>query len=233
MNEVVRIAAVMGAIGLGTLGSARAADAVFPQDFAALAAQCAPSVHPQTLSAVVRQESGFNPLAIGVNGAPKVRVRAGTVEEAVRAAEGLIGQGRSIDLGLGQINSANLRWLGLSVRDAFNPCRNLAAAGRVLTQNYLRYREDATSDQAALDAALSAYNTGNRTRGLRNGYVAQVRQKARAGSPAPLSIEGSEPEAVPQAPSPQPQAPVWDVFGRSEQPRRRSAGAVLVFRGDQ
>ena len=37
---------------------------------------------------------------------------------------------------MAQINSDNLDWLGLSVEAAFDPCRNLAAAGVVLRAGY-------------------------------------------------------------------------------------------------
>lgn len=201
MGIAVRIGAVV--CGLALCGAAPAQAVETPQTFGDLAARCAPSVHPATLAAVVRQESRFNPLAIGVNGSPSVRVKAQTVEEAVKTAERLISQGRSIDLGLGQINSANLEWLGLSVRDAFDPCLNLRAAGRVLTENFMRYRDDARSDQAALDAALSAYNTGNRTGGLRNGYVAKVR----GGQGRARAASWSQPTTTAAPP------PAWDAFG--------------------
>jgi len=39
-----------------------------PIDFAVLAQQCAPSVHPTTLRVLFKAESGFNPYAIGVVG---------------------------------------------------------------------------------------------------------------------------------------------------------------------
>lgn len=44
----------------------------------------------------------------------------------------MISAGRRVDLGLAQINSKNLGWLGLSVEAAFDSCQNLAAAARVL-----------------------------------------------------------------------------------------------------
>ena len=47
-----------------------------------LAAQCAPTVAPETLLSVVQVESGFNPLAIGVNGKPRVIVTASTPADA-------------------------------------------------------------------------------------------------------------------------------------------------------
>jgi len=41
--------------------------------FAALVASCAPAVHPATAAAIVADESGFNPYAIGVVGGPASR----------------------------------------------------------------------------------------------------------------------------------------------------------------
>jgi type IV secretion system protein VirB1 len=101
-----------------------------------LAGSCAPTVAPETLISIVHTESRFNSLAIGVN-SPGVRApKPATKAQAIAAARSLIGQGYNIDLGLGQINSANLGWLGLSVENAFEPCSNLAAAARVIATNY-------------------------------------------------------------------------------------------------
>lgn len=208
-----------------TVSLSASAAAMAPADIDALIARCASSVHPSTLTAVVRVESRFNPLAIGVNGLPALRVRPQSVDAAVRTAERLIGQGRSIDLGLGQINSANLEWLGLSIRDAFDPCQNLAASARVLADTYVRYREDASNDQDALDAALSAYNTGNRTGGIRNGYVAKVRQGAGAAPRVPTAVT----VAVPMPPA-------WDVFARAATQGASAptgSASVMVFGSGQ
>ena len=89
--------------------------------FVQLAAQCAPSVHVDTLAAVARAESRFETNAINDNSArrqyaPPDRAAASAI--AVR----LIALGHSVDLGIMQINSANLHGLGLSVADAFDPC---------------------------------------------------------------------------------------------------------------
>jgi type IV secretion system protein VirB1 len=140
----------------------------------ALARQCAPSVAVETLVSVVHTESHFNPYAIGVNAkgvpAPNPSDRASAAE----AARSLIARGYNIDLGLGQINSANLRWLGLSVENAFDPCRNLAAAARVLASNYLSVSRSSPSTEVAIATAVSMYNTGSRSRGFGNGYVSRV-----------------------------------------------------------
>lgn len=179
-----------------------------PAEFVELAGRCAPDVDPATLAAVVAAESDFNPLAIGVNGPDAPKIRAASRAEAITAAEKLLSDGRSIDLGLGQINSANLDRLGLTPESAFDSCENLRATAAVLVENFERHRAPGTDEQAALTAALSTYNTGSPTRGVSNGYVARVRGRAEkyrvpalvgGGAPAPAASE----------------IPSWDVFGRA------------------
>jgi type IV secretion system protein VirB1 len=184
----------------------------------ALALQCAPTVAPETLLSVVQVESSFNPLAIGVNGAPRTKVAATSPRDAVVQARGLMAAGRNIDLGLAQINSRNLAWLGLTVEDAFDPCRNLAAAARVLQVGYGPSAE--IGEQPALLRALSRYNTGGDTAGFRNGYIAKVTAAAtrivpviRGAAVAPTLIQTAE----------APPRPAWDVFGQS-------AGGGFVIR---
>ena len=158
---------------------------MIPADFLALAEACAPNVAPVTLAAIVRTESGFNPLAINVNGkGGQLPRQPSTRREAVGTAKALIAAGYSIDVGLAQINSANLAPLGLSVEDAFDPCRNLAGAARILTSNYRSARASASSEQEALQGALSAYNTGSYDRGFANGYVRRVLDNAVVTVPA-------------------------------------------------
>jgi type IV secretion system protein VirB1 len=183
----------------------------------ALAAQCAPAIAPETLLSVVHVESRFNPLAIGVNGAPRVAISAKTKEVAVARASALVAAGRSVDLGLAQINSRRLSWLGLSIEDAFEPCANLAAASRVLQDGYERSDVEHVGEQAALRAALSIYNTGRADLGFANGYVGRVTRAAAYIVPAIApSIDlrpASSPGLAAPAPSTRPSTPMWDVFG--------------------
>ncbi|MAK81855.1 lytic transglycosylase domain-containing protein [Phenylobacterium sp.] len=200
-----------------------------------LAQRCAPTIAPETMLSVVQVESRFNPLAINVNGAADP-APARTASEAIRTAEALIRQGRSVDLGLAQINSKNLAWLGMTVADAFDPCRNLAGAARVLEAGYVSAARSAPQQQA-LRMAFSAYNTGDHGRGFTNGYVAKV--EAAAGQvvpaiggtfapPAPtpaevarqIAAENLGPDLAPAEPPP----PAWDVFARTKESPK------LVFR---
>lgn len=184
-----------------------------PQAVVDLAAQCAPGVAPATLLAVTRAESGLNALAIGVNGPRVRRPLATTPAEAAATARALVADGRDIDLGLAQINVRNLPRLGLSIEAAFDPCRNLAAAARILREGYGRGRARHGAGQAALRVALSIYNTGHAERGFANGYVARV--VAHAGRTRHAPAPAAEPAAT-QAP-----AAAWDVFARAAvQPSR-------------
>jgi type IV secretion system protein VirB1 len=194
----------------------------------ALAAQCAPSVAPQTLLAVVQVESGFDPLAIGVNGPRRAQLHPGTIEEATTTAERLIGQGLSVDLGLGQINSKNLSALALTVSDAFNACRNLAASARVLADGYQRFAPGPGQEQAAIQTSLSLYNTGDPGRGFRNGYVGKVMSAAGRIVPALdeaslAGLPGSSPARPPEIPS-----PAWDVFGEVHRDRGSFVTTVSI-----
>jgi len=189
---------------------------------AELAARCAPAVAFETLAAIMRTESGLAPLAIGVNGPgggpafPKSRAAA------VALATDLIEhQGRSVDLGLMQVNSANLRSLGLTIAEAFEPCRNVAAGARILREGYAAARRTEADPQRALRVALSRYNTGHPKRGFDNGYVVRVQDAAEIVVPAiRLRGEVAPPPrpAVPSPPDDDPSAPpIWDVWAQATQ----------------
>ncbi len=209
----------------------------------ALAQQCAPSVAPETLVSVVHAESRFDTLAIGVN-ARGVRAQVpGSPAEAALVARALIAKGYNIDLGLGQINSANLQRLGLSVEDAFDPCRNLAAAARVLTSNFLTAARTQGMPDRALSVALSMYNTGSQARGFGNGYVARVYASSAVVIPAIRELAPTAPAPVnqpashipaPETPSREPRlahaaakAPrSWDISARAQ------TASMMVFGGE-
>lgn len=202
---------------------------------AQLAARCAPSVAFETLAAVMRAESSFRPFAIGVNGPGGRPIFPETREAAVAAATDLIErQGRSVDLGLMQVNSANLRPLGLTVADAFEPCRNIAAGARILREGYAAARRGEADPQRALRIAFSRYNTGHPERGFTNGYVVRVQGAAEVVVPA-IRLSGEAAAAQPRpavAPTPElpdddPDAPPeWDVWARHTHASRPRLVAV-------
>lgn len=134
---------------------------------------CAPNVAPVTLEAVIRVESGGNPLAIHVNGLRMQPMPPTSASEAARIAEGYILRGYSVDLGLMQVNSRNLMALSTTVERVLDPCTNVRDGAAVLTADYAGAARTRGDGQAALQAALSAYNTGSFYRGFANGYVAR------------------------------------------------------------
>lgn len=139
----------------------------------ALIAQCAYNTHPDTVRAIIQVESAGNPIAIGVNyGGGKSR-KPNNAGEAAQIANNLIASGKNIDMGLMQINSANMRRLGLSTEAMFDPCTNIRIGTKILSSNYAQAVDIYGPGETALRAALSAYNTGSMVKGFRNGYVAK------------------------------------------------------------
>jgi len=146
-----------------------------------LIAMCAPDVAPQTVQEIIRVESSGNPLALNINRLPGQQTaprapKAETPEQAARFALEYIEAGHTVDMGLMQINSANLEWLGIerdNLATIFNPCANISAGAAILTESYNRAAREYGAGQTALQAALSAYNTGNFSNGFSNGYVAR------------------------------------------------------------
>ncbi len=135
--------------------------------------QYAHSVAPETIAAIVQVESGGNKYALGVNGPVKGRIRPTSVKEAAAEARYWISKGYSVDLGLMQINSRNLRGLAITIEEAFDPVVNIQAGAKILLRGYRGATQRYGPGQNALKAALSAYNTGNYEKGFKNGYVAK------------------------------------------------------------
>lgn len=181
---------------------------------------CAPMVAPATMQQVVRVESRGNVLAIGVNGGKLPRLPRDAADAAM-LARAAIRKGYSVDLGLMQVNSRNLANLGYSVEDMFEPCKNLAAGAKVLATFYQAARPGYRDEQAALRAALSAYNTGSYSRGLENGYVAKytgpgARTVPELAGYQVASASGSAPSAPSGPPPASPYTITSTVFSKRE-----------------
>lgn len=193
----------------------------------ALLQACAPTVAPSTLARVIQVESQGNPLAINVNGVA-LEQKPRNAAEAAALARRYIAAGYSVDLGLMQVNSRNLERLGLTVPAMLDPCENLAAGALVLTDFFLSAAPRYRKPQAALQAALSAYNTGSFRRGFENGYVARYLK-----GPATISFAGDTSIAShgplilhrtppPPAPPPSPATAPTDVVRYPKGPVRIS-----------
>lgn len=143
----------------------------------------------ELLEAIVRVESGGSPIALAVNG-PVEMVRAPRDRrDAVAMAAWLAAHGYDFDAGLAQVNSANLARLGLDTSSVFEPCANLRAASRVLDECHDHALRRWYDEERAMTAALSCYNTGDFTRGVKNGYVGAVRAAARSWTPLQVATE--------------------------------------------
>ena len=166
----------------------------------ALARQCAPDVASETIVGIAKTESGLRALSVHDN-TSGLRYAPETPDAAIALATSLIvAQHHNVDLGLMQVNSANLAAFSLSVPDAFDTCRSMQVGARILSGAFHR----------ALRAALSAYNTGDPQRGITNGYVARV-EAATAAVPTGVTL-------APTGSAPTPTTGVargWDVFAQS------------------
>jgi type IV secretion system protein VirB1 len=150
--------------------------------FVQLAGTCAPSVAPETLTAVARTESSLDPNAFLDNTTGR-SYRPQDQAEAIRLAQPLLAAGHSIDVGLMGINTGNWGWLDLTLETAFDPCQNVRAGAAVLT-------------------AFSRYNTGHPTKGLRNGYVQRVVANMGGLGPAATRQTGNPGASSPPRQSP-------------------------------
>lgn len=152
-------------------------------DIEPLLTQCAPTVAPSTMRAIVKVESGFKPFVIGYlvrgqAGAQTLTRQPQSKAEAVQWASWFMKNGYRFDAGPAQVNSVNFARYGLTAETAFEPCQNIAAGAAILTAEYRRAASTYGPGQAALRAAISSYNTGHFARGIQNGYVSKVQNAA-------------------------------------------------------
>ncbi|MGI4809732.1 MAG: lytic transglycosylase domain-containing protein [Janthinobacterium lividum] len=180
--------------------------------FLQLAASVAPSIAPETLAAFAQAESKLEPFAIGDNDTGQ-SYQPATAAAAVALATSLLSQRHSLDLGIMQVNSANLARVGLTVATAFDPGQSIRAGAVILADAYQRCRRNGTvEEQAALRCAASVYNTGREQAGIANGYQPRVWRVAAQLVPAIQIAAGA---VVPPSPgiasddvvAPQPRTP--------------------------
>jgi type IV secretion system protein VirB1 len=148
----------------------------------AVALHCAPAEDPGMLVGIARQESGLETMTLRDDTSGEVLHGAGVIDAARR----LIVAGHSVDLGAWQINSRNLPLLGLGVADAFEPCKAVAAAARLIE-------------------LFSRYNTGSPSRGITNGYaraVVTAISAVKAAGPAPQATAATAYSQPPAAANP-------------------------------
>lgn len=165
----------------------------------ALILQCAPDVAHSTMAAIVKVESGGHPWVINDN-TVKGSTKFSSMEEAVAEAKKRIALGRSIDMGLAQINSSNLKRLNLTVDQVFDPCTNLTAGSKILIEFYTRAASKYGPGKEALFHALSGYNTGSLYKGEK--YVRRIVAAATGGKNDLISRNFTQVATVSQQPTP-------------------------------
>jgi len=161
--------------------------------FQTLAQSCAANVPVSTLEAIARTESAFYPYALSINRPHQLARRQGwsrgtitlarqpaSREEAILWAKWLRDQGVTVSIGLLQVNSEHAALLHLAPEDLFDPCTNLRSGAALLSATYAEIVRIEGAGFAALDSALSYYNTGSPTAGLANGYVQEVKANAKS-----------------------------------------------------
>lgn len=109
---------------------------------------------------LVSVESGGRPLAIYDNDSRRSYAFT-DLRQAQSTAAQLLAAGHNVDLGLAQINSANLAALGLNAANVFDACTNLRAGAAILRRAYAAATQRFGPGQVALRHALGAYNSGS------------------------------------------------------------------------
>ena len=207
--------------------------------FIELAHRCAPQVEIDQLAAVVQVQSGFNPFSIRVGWPGVLSPAPKNKGEAISAAVEAIDDAKPVRLGLAGLEARQLGRLGLSIGEAFDPCRNLEGVAVAF----------ATGETEAMTAGLSGsprhrfvfghvFLGGERDRAAADGFATRVEAarveqaptlaalvisfEQKAVLPIKLAAKATRPPALPVA-SPLPAVPSWDVYGSA-----RGAG-VLVF----
>lgn len=142
-------------------------------DFIRQIAECAPTVHVDTMQRIVQIESGFNPYAIGVVGA-RLQRQPRSSAEALATIRWLDANGYNYSVGLAQVNRSNFRAHGLTPATALMACPNLRAGGAILTACFKRASNPSVAPQTALRAAFSCYESGNFRTGFTDGYVLKI-----------------------------------------------------------
>jgi type IV secretion system protein VirB1 len=154
----------------------------------ALASRCAVSVHPDTIEAIIRQESAYHPYALSINHPATEASRQGyqgslyqlaqqprDEREALAWTKWLLRHGHTVSIGLMQINTEMAPRLGINNPLAlFNPCLNLWAGAQILSSDYMGQPHTLQG----LANAFALYNSGSIAAGTRNGYASGVISKA-------------------------------------------------------
>lgn len=93
------------------------------------------------LIAIAKVESGFRPWVININsnGQSVKVIEPKSLDEAAYYLRYLHQNGYNYDVGIGQINVANIRRFGIDPILLLDPCNNLLVSAHILRENINRY----------------------------------------------------------------------------------------------
>lgn len=128
-------------------------------DFLALAQSCGPAVHPVTIAAIVRTESGFDPLVIRDN-TGQITLHPRTLEQAQAIVRERYAAGHKLAIGLMQVTSPWALKLNLDPIVLLNACTNMKFGTAILAINYQKCSLSNRAPTQALNCALSMYWSG-------------------------------------------------------------------------
>ncbi len=182
-------------------------------EFIALAQQCAPTVAPQIMAAIVNVESSYNPYAIGVVKG-RLQRQPKNIQEAVATAKALAAAGWNFSIGIAQVNRYNLPKYNLTYEQGFEPCSNLWAGSKILENCFIRADNNQRTQQEALKAAISCYYSNNFTRGFKpdvRGKPSYV-EKVVASAEEPIRVIPVVPaiQTTKSKPQPKPEPPTTE-----------------------
>ena len=161
---------------------------------------CVPSAPLVTLAAIVSAESGGNPNALQLDfphsllrrwqlppGTLRLMRQPNSATEALEWIDYLNARHVSVDVGLMQVSTDEATRRHISPAALLDPCTNVRTGWAILSDDYQIEVRTYGPGQAALQHALSRYNTGDTNRGIENGYLAHVMAalKRLAGMPNP------------------------------------------------
>lgn len=168
--------------------------------FMALAERCAPGVDARALIPIVRAASGFESLALTIDGRKPIKILATSKDEAIALAMQAKVAGSNARLGIAGLTFDDLQKTEISVSDAFDACPSLRVAARI-------HGEAGRGDAGQVAIPKEALRTKRSVKGDSDPDV------DRSVEQTPMPVEQERPAKQ-----------SWDVFGNA------SASSLLVYR---
>src|ERR1700694_4695802 len=102
-----------------------------PVAFATLVERCASPAMAAPLTAIVQQASSFEPFLIPLGERKPIRLQATDRNEAIQLATEAAATGKSVRIGLGQLDREEMKLAGLTIATTFAACPHVAGLSRL------------------------------------------------------------------------------------------------------